>query len=597
MLSVLSYCFTRFTDKTRYIMDGTDGKGDFPAMNQKPQNFYGISAKDLFTFCEGISDMVFLMTVEEEAHFRYCLVNHKGLEFSGLTEDAYGKLIEDVYDTEMAEFLTNKYRQAVIAKKPIFYDDNFELPNGKLSGESVLTPIFNEEGICTHVISITRDITEQKRFEERLTFLAYHDDLTGLPNRRLFKEVLTQSIEDAKRHQRPLAIMFLDLDRFKIVNDTLGHDRGDQLLQTVGNRLKALLTDHLVARLGGDEFVVLIQDVGSYEALNQMAQQILEAIECPVNIEQYEFFVTSSIGIALLEDDKATADSLMKNADQAMYTAKANGKNNYHFYENKQELNLIPRLKLEHFLRKAIERNEFQLHYQPVYHTMTGEITCMEVLIRWYQPMMGMVSPAQFIPIAEETGLIVPIGEWVLKTACLQNKHWQDRGLPHIPIAVNLSPFQFQQQNVVQRVARILEETGLDSQYLILEITESMAMQQVEAAIKKLQALKEMGIKVSIDDFGTGYSSLSYLKKFPIDSLKIDQSFIREIVKNHEDATIVKAIIVMARSLKRQIIAEGVETEEQMNLLRELGCMKMQGYLFSKPVSAEAMGVLLEDYS
>ena len=221
----------------------------------------------------------------------------------------------------------------------------------------------------------------------------------------------------------------------------------------------------------------------------------------------------------------------------------------------------------------------------------------MEVLIRWHQPSMGMISPAEFIPIAEETGLIVPIGEWVLKTACLQNKRWQEQGLAHIPIAVNLSPFQFQQQNVVHRIASILQETGLESQYLTLEITESMAMQQVESAIHKLQALKEMGIKVSIDDFGTGYSSLSYLKKFPIDSLKIDQSFIREIVQNPEDATIVRAIIVMARSLKRQIIAEGVETEEQMNLLRELGCTKMQGYLFSKPISSEAMGVFLVDYS
>ncbi|MGD8189720.1 sensor domain-containing protein [Brevibacillus ginsengisoli] len=566
-------------------------------MNKKPQNFYGISARDLFTFCEGISDIVFLMTVEEGSRFRYCLVNQAGLDFSGLTENAYGKLIEDVYETEMAEFLTNKYRQAVLAKEPIFYEDYVELPDGSLSGESVLTPIFNEQGVCTHVISITRDITEQKRYEERLTFLAYHDDLTGLPNRRRFQEEMTQSIEDAKRLGKPLAILFLDLDRFKIVNDTLGHNKGDQLLQMVGNRLNELLSDHLVARLGGDEFVVLVKDFQSLEDLSNMAQQILQVIESPVNINSYEFFVTSSIGIAVLEDDSTNADSLMKNADQAMYAAKANGKNNYYFYESKQELKLFPRLKLEHLLRKAIKQDEFELHYQPVYHTLTGEITCMEVLIRWAQPTLGMIMPGDFIPIAEETGLIVPIGEWVLKTACTQNKRWQEQGLSHIPIAVNLSPFHFQQQNVVQRIAGILQETGLDSKYLTLEITESMAMQQVDAAINKLQDLKEMGIKVSIDDFGTGYSSLSYLKKFPIDSLKIDRSFIKDIVANHEDATIVKAIIVMARSLKRQIIAEGVETEEQMNLLRELGCTKMQGYLFSKPISAEAMGVYLADYS
>lgn len=566
-------------------------------MTEHNQSYFGISADDLFFFCQGISDMVFLMSVEEGSRFRYYLMNRSAMEFSGLTEEAYGKLFEEVNNPKMAHFLTLKYQQAVIERKPIWYEDSITLPNGRVSGESVLTPIFNEKGVCTHVISLTRDITQRKQFEEKLAYLAYHDDLTGLPNRRLFKDELTKSIEDIATNQN-IAIMFLDLDRFKIVNDTLGHDKGDHLLQIVATRLQQLFrSPSLIARLGGDEFVVLLKQYETLEDVNQTAKQILEAIERPIQIDNHEFYVTASIGIALYDDPDTTADQLMKQADQAMYAAKENGKNNYQYYLKPLDIKRIPRLEMEHYLRKAIEREEFILYYQPVYHIITGNITSMEVLIRWQHPTIGMVSPGEFIPIAEETGLIVPIGEWVLRTACKQNKEWQEQGLPGIPIAVNLSPFQFQQQNIVHQVAHALIETGLDPKYLVLEITESMAMQQVDSVIDKLQELKEMGIKISIDDFGTGYSSLSYLKKFPIDSLKIDQSFVREIVDSPDDTAIVKAIIVLARSLKRTVIAEGVETEEQMSLLRELGCKKMQGYLFSKPIPKQQMEVFLQDYS
>ncbi|MGC5327472.1 EAL domain-containing protein [Brevibacillus sp. SYSU BS000544] len=565
-------------------------------MTEQNQSYFGISADDLFFFCQGISDMVFLMSVEEGSRFRYYLMNRSAMEFSGLTEEAYGKKFEDVNNPQMAHFLTIKYQQAVTERKPIWYEDSVTLPNGKVSGESVLTPIFNEKGICTHVISLTRDITQRKQFEEKLAYLAYHDDLTGLPNRRLFKDELTKSI--AEISDENIAIMFLDLDRFKIVNDTLGHDKGDLLLQIVATRLQLLFrAPSLIARLGGDEFVILLRQFENQDEVSLIAKQILEMIERPIQIDNHEFYVTASIGIAMYSDLDTTADQLMKQADQAMYTAKANGKNNYHYYVKPPETKRIPRLEMEHYLRKAIEREEFILYYQPVYHIITGNITSMEVLIRWQHPTIGMVSPGEFIPIAEETGLIIPIGEWVLRTACRQNKLWQEQGLPKIPIAVNLSPFQFQQQNIIHQVANALIETGLDPRYLVLEVTESMAMQQVDTVIEKLQELKEMGIQISIDDFGTGYSSLSYLRKFPIDSLKIDQSFVREIVDSPDDIAIVKAIIVMARSLKRSVIAEGVETEEQMSLLRELGCKKMQGYLFSKPIPRQQMEVFLQDYA
>jgi diguanylate cyclase (GGDEF)-like protein len=438
---------------------------------------------------------------------------------------------------------------------------------------------------------------QRKQAEARIQYLAYYDELTGLPNRTLFSQRLNHALAQARRYKKTLAVLFIDLDRFKNINDTLGHEAGDSLLQEMAKRLSDCLRESdTVARLGGDEFVVLLEEVADPKYAANVARKIVAAALNPFALKGGEYHITASIGISTYPDDGEDEQTLMKHADIAMYLAKDHGKNNYQFYSAQINAHSFERLALESSLRHALERNEFLLHYQPKIDLNTGDFTGMEALIRWQHPDLGMVSPALFIPLAEETGLIVPIGRWVLKTACAQNKAWQAQGLPRLRISVNLSARQFNDKNLVQDVANVIKETGLAPELLELEITESMVMYNPDQAVKLLSELKAMGLFVAIDDFGIGYSSLSQLKRFPIDTIKVDRSFIKDLMDNREDAAITEAIIAMGKSLKLNVIAEGVETGDQAGFLRDHQCDEMQGYYFSKPLPEKEFADLLRGH-
>ncbi len=439
-----------------------------------------------------------------------------------------------------------------------------------------------------------RDITKRKQAEERLRYLANFDPLTSLPNRTLFYDRLSQALQRASWHKRSVAVLFLDLDRFKNINDTLGHAFGDLVLKSVSERLVACVREgDTVARLGGDEFVLILDNLAQEEDTRLIAQKIQSNLSSPFMVEGRECFITTSIGIALYPNDGSDYETLIKNADAAMYRAKDKGKNTYQHYSPALNAKVSERLTLENNLRRALERNEFELHYQPMVEPMGGRLIGVEALIRWKRPGVGMVAPSEFIPVAEETGLILPIGEWVLQAACTQNKAWQSAGLPPIRMAVNLSGGQFQQQTLVETISKILHETALSSQYLELELTESIIMKSTEVTVTTLRRLDALGIKISVDDFGTGYSSLSYLKRFPVSTLKIDRTFVRDLITDPDDKAIVKAIITLAHSLKLGVVAEGVETQEQLNFLRALHCDLVQGNWFSKPLPAEDLAQLL----
>jgi diguanylate cyclase (GGDEF)-like protein/PAS domain S-box-containing protein len=471
-----------------------------------------------------------------------------------------------------------------------------EIWNRRKSGETYLewltiSAVRNEHGETTNYVAVFSDITSRKLAEERLNYLANHDALTGLPNRTLFMERLTLALAHAHRNAKMTAVMFFDLDRFKIVNDTLGHTAGDALLQEVARRVVSCLReDDTVARLGGDEFTIILEGLGDEQDVAPIAQKITDILAVPMNLSGQEVFITASIGISVYPNDGADAAALVKNADAAMYRAKDLGKNNYQFFKAEMNTRAFERLTLENSLRRALERNEFELHYQPQIDLDSGRVVGAEALIRWEHPDLGMVPPDRFIPIAEETGMILPIGEWVLRAACTQNKAWQDAGFPALHVAVNLSGRQFRQKNLVGMIQQMLDETGLKAEHLELEITESVIMEQATESIDTINAMRDLGLHLSIDDFGTGYSSLSYLKRFPIDTLKIDRSFVRDITTDQDDAAIVKAVIALAHSLKLMVIAEGVETAEQLKFLREQGCDEMQGYFFSRPLTAQAFG-------
>jgi len=438
------------------------------------------------------------------------------------------------------------------------------------------------------VVIVVRDVTERTYAEEQIKHLAYHDALTGLPNRLLFKDRLTVALSHAAREHTRLAVLFLDLDRFKVINDSLGHNIGDQLLQAVAARVQACVRDSdTVARLGGDEFTIMIPALVRSEDAAPVAQKILEAVRYPFHLDGREFYITTSIGISLYPEDGMDAETLIKNADTAMYQAKEQGRDNYQLFNAYINAKALQRIALEHGLRRALLNEEMQVHYQPIFDFRAGRIVGMEALLRWTHPEMGPIPPSVFIPLAESTGLMSPIGQWVLRTACRQAKSWHDSGYKNLSLAVNLSVTQLQQPDLVVRVSEVLEETGLPPRLLELEITESSAMQSPEASVRTLYDLKKLGIRISLDDFGTGHSSLSYLKRFPIDTLKIDQSFVRDINSDPDTAAIVTAIIAMAHSLRLKVIAEGVEFSEQAAFLKHYSCDQMQGYLIKAPVCAE----------
>lgn len=435
---------------------------------------------------------------------------------------------------------------------------------------------------------IMRDITERKRYEETIKYQAFYDSLTGLPNRLLLKERIAIEISHCKQNCKKLAVMFLDLDRFKLINDTLGHDIGDKVLKEVARRLKICVGgNNTIARIGGDEFVILLPGLIHEENVGQIANKVLEVIRQPIIIENHELYLTISIGIAIYPDDGKDDETLLTNADVAMYRAKEEGKNNFQLYTPALNAKALERLALENSLRRALEYNEFIVHYQPKVDAKTEEIIGMEALIRWQHPKWGLVSPLRFIPVAEETGLIVPIGEWVLHTACNHNKSLQNAGLPPLTVAVNLSSRQFELQDLTKIVSKVLEETGLEPKYLELEITESIAMQSIEHTLKTISKLREMGVKFSIDDFGTGYSSLSQLNNFAVNKLKIDKSFVEKVDGHKDNSVIASTVLALGKSLKLGVVAEGVENQEQADFFKENNCDEMQGYFFGRPMAKE----------
>lgn len=454
--------------------------------------------------------------------------------------------------------------------------------------ESKVTLIRDQDGNITGAVVAFHDVSEARAKALEMSHSAQHDVLTDLPNRVLFNDRLTQAITLAERQGKQLAVMFVDLDHFKKINDSLGHDVGDKLLQSVAGRLAACIRrSDTVSRLGGDEFVVLLSQVEHAEDAAFSARKILRALTAPHSIDNKNLDINVSIGVSTYPSDGQDAEGLINRADNAMYEAKQHGRNNYQFFRREMHARLAERQSLEADLRCALGRNEFLLHYQPKINLQTGEITGAEALLRWLHPQRGMVYPAQFVPVAEECGLILPIGQWVLLEACKQARAWSDAGLGVVPMAVNVSAAEFGAKDFLSGVRAVLIATGVAPQNLELELTESVLMRDAEAAVVTLVKLKAMGVQLAIDDFGTGYSSFTYLRRFPSDALKLHQSFVQEITADPGDAKIVSAMINIGRSLKQRVIAEGVETREQLNFLQRHGCSEGQGYYFSRPVMAE----------
>jgi len=517
------------------------------------------------------------------------------------SEDALGRPLVDVFriiDGTTRQAAVNPARRALEEDRTVglaadcvlIRRDGFES-----AIEDSAAPIHNRTGQVTGAVIVFHDVTQSRAMAQKMAHLAQHDFLTGLPNRALLTERLSQAIGLTNRHCKQVALLFLDLDGFKHINDSLGHAVGDQLLQSVADRLAACVrSTDMVCRQGGDEFVILLAEIEQPQDAGHVAETLLAAFVAPHLIGGHELHVTFSIGISVYPDDGGNVDSVMQNADMAMFHAKASGRNNYQFFRADMNIRAVLRSTVESGLRRALENGEFLLHYQPQIDLASGAMIGAEALIRWRDPALGLVYPGQFVPIAEASGLIVPIGRWALREACRQVRAWMDAGLRAVPVAVNISAVEFRHKGFVDGVALILAETRLAPGYLELELTESILMHDAESSTLVLKALKLMGVRLAIDDFGTGYSSLSYLKRFPIDTLKIDQSFVRDTATDMDDATIVTAVIGMGKNLKQRVIAEGVETSEQLAFLRTQQCDEGQGFHFSHALPAEAFGLLLE---
>jgi diguanylate cyclase (GGDEF)-like protein/PAS domain S-box-containing protein len=456
--------------------------------------------------------------------------------------------------------------------------------------EKTITPLKDAEGRITHFISTGRDITERMQTQERLQYLAYHDVLTKLPNRALLMERLEHAADRSQRLGGRAALLFLDLDRFKVINDSLGHDFGDRLLQVIAERiLKCVRAEDTVARLSGDEFAILLEGIDTPEHVADVARKLSDVLAKPFEVFDRELFVTTSIGISVFPTDGADAATLLKHADTAMYRAKEAGRNTHRFYSAEMSASAFARLTLETHLRRALERQEFVLHYQPQMNTRTGRITGIEALLRWRHPDGGLISSSDFVPLLEETGLIVPVGQWVIRTACDQIYSLHRLHDISLRLAINLSPRQFHNVDLVSQITRAVQASGMDPEQVEFEITESLLMSGETVTLDMLSRFADLGYRLAIDDFGTGYSSLAYLKRFPINMLKIDRSFVRDIPDDHDDTAIVNTIIAMARSLGLEVTAEGVETEAQLECLRSLGCDTYQGFLFKDALPLEEL--------
>lgn len=532
-----------------------------------------------------------------DADFEVTSVNEAYCRMSGLPED---QLLGNrpPFETFLKDDL-NLYNQ-IWAKLKVEQNWDGELW-GEKGGEKIalhiaITTIVDEAGTPSRYAAIIRDITERKQDEERILRQATFDGLTGLPNRALFLDRLGQSLKAVSRAEKKLGLMFIDLDGFKLVNDTHGHDMGDGLLREAATRISQSVRDgDTVARLGGDEFTVIMPNLSDAKDATVVAQRILDALASPFDLDGAESFVSGSIGITVFPDDAETANDLLKNADAAMYRAKDMGKANYQFYTADLNALVAERLKIKNGLVMALERDEFQLFYQPKLTLGSQKIESVEALMRWENPELGSVSPVDFIPVLEETGMVVEVGEWAIREACLQHRRWMDAGLAPVRVAVNLSARQLREISFVSVLRRLLDETGVGPEGIEIEITESMIMSDKDAAITALTELHELGVCVAMDDFGTGYSSLSYLRQFPIDTIKIDRSFVSDITSNSDDAEIIRTIINMGRTLNKKIVAEGVETEEQLALLAEYNCDQVQGYLISRPVPGEDLTDMLRE--
>ncbi|HVS90118.1 MAG TPA: EAL domain-containing protein [Candidatus Acidoferrum sp.] len=515
-------------------------------------------------------------------------------------QDAAGRPMAEVFrilDATSRETTPNPMEMAVgqdrIVHLPpnciLIRRDGFEIPI-----EDCVSPIHNREGQATGAVIVFRDVSAAQAMALQMTHSAQHDFLTGLPNRMLLSDRVSQAIALAARHMKKIAVLFLDLDGFKHINDSLGHPIGDKLLQSIAKRLvDCVRGSDTVSRQGGDEFVVLLSEVEQSDAAAITARRMLQAVAEAHSIDQHDLHVTTSIGLSVYPDDGLNAETLIKNADTAMYQAKENGRQSYQFFKPAMNVRAVERQSIEESLRRALERQEFVLHYQPKIDLRTGEITGAEALIRWTHPTRGPVSPAQFIPVAEDCGLILPIGNWVLREACKQARAWVDADLPLGTMAVNISAMEFRDENFLEGVFAILKDTDLDPRSLELELTESVLMKRAESTESILKTLRARGVQLAVDDFGTGYSSLSYLRKFPVDALKIDQSFVRQITTAPDETTIVTAVISMGRSLKLRVVAEGVETQAELAFLQAHQCDEAQGYYFSPPVGAQQFAKLL----
>lgn len=517
---------------------------------------------------------------------RFVAVNSAYLRFCGKPREAViGKKLDDVWPGKMASAFFSRDAKIIATGLPIRAAGSQRSADGKPRHyEYELTPLRDEFGGIASIAGFARDVTERQEAAERIQFLVGHDPLTALPNRLALQSTMAHAVAEGHGRNTLIALLLLDIDHFKDINDTLGPGVADHVLFEIAGRLKeAVLEKDTVSRQGGDEFAILINDCGSTAMVAVIAERILDTLRRPLLLDGYEIKLTASIGISLYPDDGDDVDALLKNADTALYTVKAAGRDSYRFFEPAMNAAIAERMRLEHDLRQALVRDELFLNYQPQYDALSGRMVGVEALIRWRHPLEGMIPPARFIPIAEETGLIVSIGEWVLEEACRQNAAWLAAGCGPLTVAVNLSALQLALPSLSATVSTVLERTGLDPLLLELEITESVLMHDTDRALRVLGELREIGIKISIDDFGTGYSSLNYLKRLPLDTLKIDQSFVRDLPQDSNDVAITQAIIAISSKLGLAVIAEGVETRAQYEFLRANGCNQIQGYYFSRP--------------